>query len=137
VSEQSKVIKCERFRWAGVPVTEYKPDPTLFKDVTRQTVVGEGSGEASSPILTRYFEVQPGGHSTLEYHDHRHSVIVLRGRGTVRLAEEVFDIAPYDAVYVAPHTVHQFRAARAQGFKPREPGSRSPRGSPRAMFAVP
>jgi quercetin dioxygenase-like cupin family protein len=111
VSDRSKVIKYADFRWAGVPVTEYKPDPALFKDVTRQTVVGDGAGEASSPILTRYFEVQPGGYSTLEFHDHRHIVIVLRGRGTVRLAEEVFDIAPYDAVYVAPHTVHQFRAA--------------------------
>jgi S-methyl-1-thioxylulose 5-phosphate methylthiotransferase len=111
VSERSKVIKCADFRWADLPVMEYKPDPTLFKDVTRQTVVGEGAGEEASPILTRYFEVQPGGYSTLEYHGHRHIVIVLHGRGTVRLGEETYDIAPYDAVYVAPHTVHQFRAA--------------------------
>jgi S-methyl-1-thioxylulose 5-phosphate methylthiotransferase len=111
MNERSKVIKCADFRWADAPVMEYKPDPTLFKDVTRQTVVGEGAGEESSPILARYFEVQPGGYSTLEYHGHRHIVIVLRGRGTVRLAGETYELAPYDAVYVAPHTVHQFRAA--------------------------
>ena len=40
MSEQSKVIKCTGFRWAGVPVMEYMPDPSLFRDVTRQTVVG-------------------------------------------------------------------------------------------------
>jgi quercetin dioxygenase-like cupin family protein len=110
VSDESKVIRCAAFRWAGVSVTDYKPDPALFRDVTRQTIVGEGAGEDGSRVLTRYFEVRPGGHSTLERHEHRHTVIVLRGRGTVRLGEETHDIAPFDAVYVAPHTVHQFRA---------------------------
>jgi quercetin dioxygenase-like cupin family protein len=114
VSDESRVIRCAGFRWEGVPVTAYKPDPTLFRDVTRQTIVGEGEGEAPSGILTRYFEVQPGGYSTLERHEHRHTVIVLRGRGTVRLGDAVHDIAPFDAVYVAPHTVHQFRAGAGE-----------------------
>ena len=104
MSETSRVIRCADFRWAGVAVAGYKPDPALFRDVTRQTLIEEGA------IVTRYFEVQPGGYSTLERHGHRHTVIVLRGRGTVRLAGEAHDIAPFDAVYVAPHTVHQFRA---------------------------
>jgi len=118
VSDESRVIKCGAFRWEGVPVTAYKPDPALFKDVTRQTIVGEGAGEEAGAIVTRYFEVQPGGYSTLERHAHRHTVIVLRGRGTVRLGERTHDIAPFDAVYVAPHTVHQFCAtgAEALGF---------------------
>jgi quercetin dioxygenase-like cupin family protein len=97
-----------------VPITAYKPDPALFRDVTRQTIVGEGEGEERSGILTRYFEVQPGGYSTLERHEHRHTVIVLRGRGTVRLGDAVHAIAPFDAVYVAPHTVHQFRAGAGE-----------------------
>ena len=111
MSEVSKVIKCAGFRWLGVPVTGYKPDAALFRDVTRQTLLGEGPGEDLGGVLTRYFEIQPGGYSTLEHHEHRHTVIVLRGRGTVRLGEQSYDIAPYDAVYVAPHTAHQFRAA--------------------------
>jgi quercetin dioxygenase-like cupin family protein len=111
VSERSKVIKCDGFRWAGVPVTVYQPDPSLYRDVTRQTIVGERPGEDAGRVVTRYFEVQPGGYSTLEHHEHRHTVIVLRGRGTVRLGGETRDIAPFDAVYVAPHTVHQFRTA--------------------------
>ncbi|MGH7674788.1 MAG: cupin domain-containing protein [Gemmatimonadales bacterium] len=110
MSETSKVIRCAAFRWEGVVVTDYKPDPALFKDVTRQTIVGEAPGEERCAILTRYFEVRPGGYSTLERHEHRHTVIVLRGRGTVRLGDEQHPIAPFDAVYVAPHTVHQFRA---------------------------
>jgi len=114
VSETSRVIKCADFRWEGVAVTGYKPDPVLFKDVTRQTIVGERAGEEAAGILTRYFEIAPGGYSTLERHEHRHVVIVLHGRGTVRLGERTHDLAPYDAVYVAPHAVHQFRAASAE-----------------------
>lgn len=114
MSETSKVIKFSAFRWAGVPVAPYRPEPSLFAGVTRQTLVGEGAGEQAAAVLTRYFEIAPGGHSTLEHHEHRHTVIVLRGRGTVRLGEQSHDIAPFDAVYVAPHTVHQFRAAADQ-----------------------
>lgn len=114
MSERSKVIKGAGFRWTGVPVTDYKPDPALYQGVTRQTVIGEGSGEERSSILTRYFEVEPGGFSTLEYHAHRHIVFVLRGRGTVQLGEATHDIEPFDAVYVAPHTVHQFRATGSE-----------------------
>lgn len=111
MSEESKVIKGVGFRWEGVSVADYKPDPALFKDVTRQTILGDGPGEGEVSVLMRYFEVQPGGYSTLERHDHRHIVIVLRGRGTVRLGDRSYEIAPFDAVHVAPQTVHQFRAA--------------------------
>lgn len=111
MSDESRVIRCAAFRWDGVPVTAYKPDPAFFKDVTRQTIVGEEQGEERSGIVTRYFEVQPGGYSTLERHEHRHTVIVLRGRGSVRLGDGIHAIAPFDVVYVAPRTVHQFRAA--------------------------
>jgi quercetin dioxygenase-like cupin family protein len=110
VSEHSKVIKGAGFRWKDVPVQVYKPDPALFSGVTRQTILGEGPGESAAGVLARYFEVEPGGYSTLERHEHRHFVLVLRGRGTVTLGDQISEIAPYDAVYVAPHTAHQFRA---------------------------
>ncbi|MGH7644931.1 MAG: cupin domain-containing protein [Gemmatimonadales bacterium] len=111
MKDTSKVIKASEFRWQGVPVTAYKESGELFRDVTRQTLVGEGQGESGLNFLTRYFEVQPGGWSTLERHEHPHTVVVLRGRGTVVLGERAYDIGPYDAVYVAPGGAHQFRAA--------------------------
>jgi quercetin dioxygenase-like cupin family protein len=110
VKGESRVIRCAAFRWEGVAVESYKPDPKLFSGVTRQTVLGEGPGEGAATVVTRYFEVQPGGFSTLELHEHWHFVVVLRGEGTVTLGDEVTAIAPYDAVYVAPLTAHQFRA---------------------------
>lgn len=110
----SKVIKCRSFRWDGVELKAYKTDPAPFKDVTRQTLLGEGGGEEALSFITRYFEVQPGGYSTLELHQHPHVVVVLRGRGQVALGAETHDIAPFDLVYVAPGSKHQFRATGAE-----------------------
>lgn len=106
----SKVIKCAGFRWRGVALGEYKTAGTHFKDVTRQTLMGEGEGEGDLSFITRYFEIGPGGYSTLERHRHPHSVIVLRGTGQVALGNEVHDIQPYDCVYVSPDAAHRFRA---------------------------
>jgi quercetin dioxygenase-like cupin family protein len=111
VSGGSKVLKCHAFRWEGIEVRGYKADAEHFRGVTRQTLLGEGEGEEDLGSVSRYFEVAPGGFSSLELHRHPHAVVVLRGRGTVRLGEETFDLEPFDCVYVSPETPHQFRAA--------------------------
>lgn len=111
MGDASKVIKCRAFRWEGVELKPYQASEAApFKDVTRQTLLGEGSGEVALGFITRYFEVQPGGYSTLELHRHPHTVIVLRGTGEVVLGDETHEIAPFDCVYVAPGSQHQFRA---------------------------
>jgi len=107
----SKVVKARGFRWHGVAVKEYKPGADHFRGVTRQTLLGEGPGEEALDFLTRYFEVLPGGFSSLELHRHPHAVVVVRGRGEVVLGGETFAVEPFDCVYVAPETAHQFRAA--------------------------
>ena len=110
MQDPSKVIKSDGFRWQAVEVKEYKPAGTHFKDVTRQTLLGEAGGEGDLNFITRYFEIQPGGYSTLEQHQHPHAVVVLRGTGRVILGERTYDIAPYDCVYVSPAVFHQFQA---------------------------
>ncbi len=116
--EPSKVIKHRRFRWEGIDVRAYKAEDASYKDVTRQTLLGEGPGEDSLNFVTRYFEILPGGYSTLELHQHPHTVIVIRGEGEVQLGDELYPIVPFDLVYVAPATKHQFRATgrRPLGF---------------------
>ena len=111
--DRSKVLKAAGFRWQGVEVREYKADGAPYKDVTRQTLLGEGEGEGEADLnfITRYFEIQPGGYSTLERHRHSHAVVVIRGRGRVALGEHTYDLAPFDCVYVAPGAVHQFAAS--------------------------
>lgn len=96
------------YGWEGVERRAYKDDgAALFRDVTRQTLF---SREDLAGEL-RYFEVAAGGYSTLERHRHVHAVLILRGRGTALVGEQIFDVAPFDLVTVPPVTWHQFRAS--------------------------
>jgi mannose-6-phosphate isomerase-like protein (cupin superfamily) len=99
-----------RFNAVGcesVPVLSYN-EGGPYKDVTRQILF---EGAESLPVQWRYFEVQPGGHSTLERHEHIHWVLILRGRGACLVGDEISDIAEHDLVEIAPLQWHQFRAA--------------------------
>jgi quercetin dioxygenase-like cupin family protein len=110
-TDHSKVLQGRDFRWPDVALGSYKAAGADHAGVTRQTLLGSGAGEDALNFLTRYFEIEPGGYSSLERHRHPHTVVVVRGRGTVRLGERTAPVAPLDCVYVAPGTVHQFRAA--------------------------
>lgn len=93
-------------RWAETPVLGYKQDGTTsFRDITKQ-ILFEG---AQMHFQWRYFEVAPGGYSSLERHEHEHAVMVVRGAGRVLLQDEVYDIGHYDLILVPPMTWHQFQ----------------------------
>ncbi len=95
------------YQWRDVAVLQYKDDSKApFKDVTRQVLFEQ-------PELAcqwRYFEVQPGGYSTLERHQHVHAVMILRGAGRCLVGDQIYDLATHDLVTVPPMTWHQFRA---------------------------
>jgi len=96
------------FHWEGVDVLRYKQDGAApFKDVTRQVLFED----ANLPAQLRYFEVAPGGYTTLERHEHVHAVMVIRGHGQCLVGERAFDIGEHDLVSVPPMTWHQFHAA--------------------------
>jgi quercetin dioxygenase-like cupin family protein len=96
------------FRWDDVDVLAYKAEGTApFAGITRQ-VLFEHDDLASQ---LRYFEIEPGGHSTLERHEHVHGVVVLNGRGRCLVGDLVHDLATHDLVTVPALTWHQFRAA--------------------------
>ncbi len=85
----------------------YKEDErALFKTVSRQILFSDPELHAE----LRYFEVAPGGFSTLERHEHMHAVMVLRGRGECLVGSKVRKIELHDLVTVPPWTWHQFRA---------------------------
>jgi len=108
VASDSRIHRFDpAFRWDGVPIVEYKQPAEHWCGIVRQVLVG-GRGERTS-FEVRYFEIAPGGFSSLESHAHEHAVMVLRGRGQVQLGETVHDLSFGDVVYVAPHGVHQFR----------------------------
>ncbi len=98
-------------RWDGVAVHAYKEeDSAPFKDITRQTLFKDDSlaGEL------RYFEIAPGGHSTLERHAHIHAVMILTGTGHCLVGSEVRPVTAFDLVHIPPMTWHQFRAGSGE-----------------------
>lgn len=108
MNSKSLVIKETDYAWSGVERKDYKTDGQNFKDIHRYTLLADEHPELNSQ--TRYFEMQPGGYSSLEYHRHPHSVIVIRGRGHVVLNNEINEISAFDVVYITPDTIHQFHA---------------------------
>jgi quercetin dioxygenase-like cupin family protein len=101
------------FRWEGVDVLAYKEEGAApFKAITRQLLFHRP--ELGCEL--RYFEMAPGGHSTLERHEHVHAVMIFRGRGTCLVGEEARDVAAPDLVLIPPMTWHQFRASAGEPF---------------------
>lgn len=97
------------YTWEGVDVHPYKETGDHFKSITRQTLLMT-SHDLSCEF--RYFEIGPGGHSTLERHDHSHAVMVIRGSGQVLVGDTISEIQMHDIVHVPPQTWHQFRATK-------------------------
>lgn len=109
-SSKSLVIKENNYSWSGVERKDYKTDTRNFKNIHRYTLLSDEHPALNSQ--TRYFEIQQGGYSSLEYHRHPHSVIIIRGKGHVILNNEIQEISAFDVVYISPETIHQFYADR-------------------------
>jgi mannose-6-phosphate isomerase-like protein (cupin superfamily) len=101
----------ENYRWDAVAHLPYKEDGAApFKAISRQVLFAE-------PRLgceLRYFEMDTGGFSTLERHEHMHAVMILRGRGHCLVGEEVRAVKPFDLVTIPSWTWHQFRATEGE-----------------------
>lgn len=110
---KTHIRRTDDFRWAGIPVSAYKPGGTHFAGITRQLLFegGEGLG-----CQLRYFEIEAGGYSSLERHRHGHAIIVVRGEGRALVGDRIVDLATFDLVNVPPLTWHQFRAGGDQPF---------------------
>lgn len=109
MSDESPLVRKHAgdYRWQQVEVLAYKQDGAApFKDVTRQ-VLFEGR---ELPAQLRYFEVAPGGYTTLERHEHVHAVMVIRGKGQCLVGDKAWEIGLHDLVHVPPMTWHQFHA---------------------------
>ena len=103
----STVRRFTDFGWENVPVLAYK-EGGPYKGVTRQILF---EGQDALAAQWRYFEVERGGHSTLERHEPLHYVLILRGKGRCLVGGEVSDIAEHDLIEVPSLQWHQFRAA--------------------------
>jgi len=99
------------YRWDEVPMLAYKEEGAApFKAITRQVLF-------ANPALAcemRYFEVAPGGYSTLERHEHTHGVMILRGAADVLVGDEIRPVKTFDLVHIPPMTWHQFRTTGSE-----------------------
>ncbi len=99
------------FGWESIPVLAYKENGSIFKNVTRQNLF---EPEQNLSCQVRYFEVGPGGHSTLERHQHAHFVFVIRGEGQALVGDQLHRIRDKDVVVVPTNTWHQFRSIKGK-----------------------
>ncbi len=99
------------FRWRGVDPQTYKfalgdARGMGWRGVTRYTLAGPPAIPARFEL--RYFELAPGGYSSLEEHTHAHCIVVVRGSGKALVGTEVFALNPLDVVYVPSRTPHRW-----------------------------
>jgi quercetin dioxygenase-like cupin family protein len=109
----------DTFRWDGIEPRPYKPasEPIRgmeWRAITRHTLARPD--ELPAAFELRYFELEPGGYSSLEKHRHAHLVVALRGRGRALIGDRVVDCAPFDTLHVPPLTPHRWLNGGAEPF---------------------
>ncbi|MCC6346380.1 MAG: cupin domain-containing protein [Nitrospirales bacterium] len=93
------------YTWSGIQTESYKPKGGSWLDIARNVLIGN-QGETAR-FHFRYFEIAPGGFSSLELHRHEHVVVCIRGRGKVRMGSKRYTLGYLDTAYIAPDTAHQ------------------------------
>ena len=103
------IFQTEPFRWNGIEELIYKDEDgnPSFKAVSRRKLFTENKPEG---FEVRYFEVSPGGHTTLEKHEHIHIVIPIRGTGFCLVGSEIVKLEVNNLLYVPSWQWHQFKS---------------------------
>ncbi len=104
-------------QWEGRASSPYKDATDLaFRGVRRVELVGKFGERTRCHV--RYFEVEPGGYTSLERHVHTHVVIGARGEGVLQVGERKMPLRPLDLATVGPLEVHQLvnRTKKPFGF---------------------
>jgi quercetin dioxygenase-like cupin family protein len=102
------------FRWEGIEPRAYKDEPgaargMAWRGVSRHTLV-------RGVFEVRYFELAPGGFSSLEKHAHPHAVVCVRGRGRALLGRGVVELAPFDLAETGAWEPHRWMNAGDEPF---------------------
>src|SRR5216684_1409143 len=87
------------FRWDRVETEPYKISAHKggeFCGASRQVLIGKNGEPVNFHV--RYFELQPGGFTSLERHHHCHVVIGARGRGRVQVGNLQYQLRPFDVI---------------------------------------
>ncbi len=104
--------KANDFTWQGVAGQVLTDEGLEF--ITKHVLIGEN--EDAPNYIMRYFHVEPDGHSKLERHSQEHEVIILHGTGQAQIADQVFDVEPFDVVFISGGELHQFKNTGSEPF---------------------
>ncbi|WP_428388323.1 RuBisCO large subunit C-terminal-like domain-containing protein [Mucisphaera sp.] len=111
-AEARTVLKRLAAGWEGRGAVAYKADDALpFAGVKRFELMGKAGEPMGFDV--RYFELEPGGYTSLERHRHVHAIIAAEGEGEVEIGGEVTGLGPQDLAYIPPERVHQLRNVSA------------------------
>ena len=75
------------FDWEGVELEEYNKGGA--KGSSKRVIIGPKDG--ANNFSVRYFEVERGGQTSFDLHEHDHGIIILRGKARVLVGFEVVD----------------------------------------------
>ncbi len=100
---KSKIIRFKNNQWQGIKPNIYKEKLSNWALIDRFTLVSS----QTIKFEVRYFEITHGGCSSLEYHNHAHVVICLKGKGKIRLGDKYRILKYLDIAYIAPNEIHQ------------------------------
>lgn len=101
--KKTKIIRFGKNRWRGVKSQPYKTNKGTWTFIERFPLISSPNAK----FELRYFEISKGGKSSLEYHNHVHVIICIRGKGKIKVAKKTHTLNHLDIAYVAPNEVHQ------------------------------
>ena len=85
-----------------------------WQGLTRLTLVTPADAPVGFEV--RYFEIAPGGWSSLEKHRHVHVVTAIRGHGIALVGDEVVELVAFDVVQTPPYAPHRWMNAGDEPF---------------------
>ncbi|HLI14211.1 MAG TPA: cupin domain-containing protein [Alphaproteobacteria bacterium] len=107
----ARLRRFQNYRWEATDRLPYKEEGSApFKAISRQVLFAG----ADFGCELRYFEMEAGGYSSLERHEHTHAVMIFRGRGHCLIGDTVQNVGTYDLITIPAWTWHQFRATAGE-----------------------
>lgn len=101
--DKSKIIRFKNNKWQGISEIPYKTIGKNWRLIKRFPLFKSEHAK----FEVRYFEINSGGTSSLEYHNHIHVVICIKGKGRIKLGNKTKILNYLDIAYIAPNEIHQ------------------------------
>ncbi len=76
-----------------------------------------GIADGAPNFTMRVFTMAPGGNTPFHRHDYEHEVLIVKGRGELRLPDRAVQVEPGTAILVPADQWHGFKADAEQGLE--------------------